>query len=286
MKKFIFVLLLCLGSAMLFATEKENFSFPKIKDCELKVTEDVYTPANLWDHINGGADLYIRYGFVDLRLADYKNAEGITVHAEIYRHNSSLNAYGIYASERSPDYQFIEIGGQAYIGEGILNFFNGNCYVKLFAYDESAGVPDALKKVGMSIVEAMDQETGLPELLSVFPKAGKLPHTDKYIAKKFLGNDFLYNAFSIDYEEGYSLFLIEGADADEILKMVTSYLELTKQQIDLDQKSAFIIEDPYNGNIPVILSDQYFIGILNGNDCQNAKPGLDELYHNLKASKK
>ena len=282
----MFLLLLILLPAMLFAAEKEFANFPKIKDWDLKVSSDVYTPKNLWDFMNGGADLYIKYGFVDLHLAEYHNSDGATIQAEVYRHSSSTNAYGIYASERSPGYQFIELGGQAYIGEGILNFFSGAYYVKLLSIGEEGAAPNALKKVGKSLVKALDQKNELPELLSVFPEKGKSPYSDKFVAKKFLGNDFLNNAFSADYEEGYSLFLIKGADADEILKMVASYLEFAKQNTEPAKNSTFVIADHYNGNIPVVIVDRYLLGVLNGAASQNAKQGLEKLSKNIKSLKK
>ena len=282
MKMYIFLLLFSLSPAMMFAAEKEFINFPEIKDWDLKVSDDVYKQKNLWDFMNGGADLYIKYGFVDLHLAEYHNSDGETIQAEVYRHSSGVNAYGIYATERSPGYQFIDLGGQAYIGEGMLNFFSGAYYVKLLSIGEESAAPDALKKVAKSLVGALDQKNELPELLSVFPEKGKSPYADKYIAKKFLGNDFLNNAFSADYEEGYSLFLIKGADADEILKMVTSYLEFAKQNTEPVKNAAFVIKDPYNGDISVVMVDRYLLGVLNGAASQNAKQGLEKLGDNIK----
>ncbi|KAA3661867.1 MAG: hypothetical protein DWQ10_03665 [Calditrichaeota bacterium] len=280
MKKYILLLLLILLPAILFATEFANF--PKIKGWELKVSDDVYTPENLWDFMNGGADLYNKYGFIELHLADYRSADGMTISAEVYRHSSSVNAYGIYASERSPDYQFLELGGQAYIGDGILNFCSGTYYVKLFADGEGDKAVNALKKVAGSLVEALDQKNSLPELLSVFPKKGKAAYTEKYTAKKYLGHKFLNNAFSAEYEEGYSLFLIQSADAGEIMKTAVAYLKFAKQKTKPVTDSMFVIKDPYSGDIPVVIADRYLIGILNGAESGNAKLGLEKLGDNVK----
>ena len=148
---------------------KDPVDFPELKGWDLKVSEDMYTPANLWDLINGAAESYLAYDFIDLSLADYKNQSGVTIHAEVYRHSSLNNAFGIYASERSPDYNFIDIGGQAYLDEGILNVFSGLFYVKLYSTDENEAVQGALKTVGEAIIEALDQGNAMPELISLFP---------------------------------------------------------------------------------------------------------------------
>ena len=52
---------------------KDPVDFPELKGWDLKVSEDMYTPANLWDLINGAAESYLAYDFIDLSLADYKN---------------------------------------------------------------------------------------------------------------------------------------------------------------------------------------------------------------------
>lgn len=283
MKKNILILILSFGSTLLFASERPFEGFPEIRFWDLKVSPDVYTPENLWDYINGGADLYIKYGFTKLHLAEYSTADGITVQAEIYQHNSEINAYGIYATERSPEYQFIKLGGQAYIGDGFLNFFNGNCYVKLFTSEEGSSGSRVLKKVATSIVKAMGQKSDLPEEFSVFPKKQRVSYTDKFTAKQYLGNHFLNNVYSADYEDGYTLFLIESTNLNEISKIVSSYLEFTKQNLDPAENSIFIIKDPYNGDIPSVIFGRYLLGILNGAASQSAKENLEILMKNVHA---
>ena len=264
---------------------KDPVDFPELKGWDLKVSEDMYTPANLWDLINGAAESYLAYDFIDLSLADYENQSGVTIHAEVYRHSSLNNAFGIYASERSPDYNFIDIGGQAYLDEGILNVFSGLFYVKLYSTDENEAVQEALKIVGKAIIEALDQGNAMPELISLFPGNGRLPYSDQYIAQNFIGFDFLHSAFTAGYEEGYRLFVIKGKDANEILKMVRSYLEFTKQELNPSVESAFIIKDPYNGSVPVIISENYLLGILEGPGNKKARSGLGELERNLRSMK-
>jgi hypothetical protein len=284
MKNLKYLLLLTLMPFTLMANGSDSVEFPKLKGWKLKVSGDVYTPGNLWDLINGAAELYLAYDFVDLHLADYKNkSAGITVHAEVYRHSSLNNAYGIYSSERSPNYSFLDIGGQTYIDEGILNSFSGQFYVKLYSTDEGEAVQESLKKIGEELIKALDTGSDLPGPAGVFPEEGRLPYSVQYIAKDFLGFDFLHSAFMADYEESYKLFIIVGKDSSEILEMVKSYLKFTKQEIDISSNSAFIIEDRYNGHIPVVISGKYLIGIQDGADNDKAKISLAELAENVKS---
>ena len=272
-------LLLC--TLNLSAADTKAVSFPEVEGWELKVSDLVYTPGNLWDLINGAAEGYLAYDFVDLHLADYTNGTGVTVHAELYRHSTMNNAYGIYSSERSPEYNFIELGAQGYLDEGVLNYCTGPFYVKMYSTDEGEQVKEALQKVGKAVFKELDEGNQLPGLIAIFPEEGRLPYTEHYIAENFIGFDFLHSAFTAEYDEGYKLFMIKGKDPEGIRAMLDPYLAFTKQDIDLSKNHSFTIKDPYNGNIPVILKDNYLVGILDGQESPASKEKLEKLAASL-----
>jgi hypothetical protein len=266
-----------LASGTCMAADTDAVSFPDVKDWNLNVLPDVYTPGNLWDLINGAAESYLSYDFVDLHLGDYENASGTVIHAEVYRHSTPVNAYGIYTAERSPEYKFVGIGAQGYLEEGVLNFLSGQFYIKLYSTDSGTKVQEALQKIGQKISGHLEQENSLPELLKLFPSSGQLPYADQYIRENFIGFDFLHSAFTVGYEGGFKLFVIQGKDADEILEMAKQYLAFTKQDIDPADASALTFKDPYNGDIPAIIAGRYMAGIINGSENENASTLLEEL---------
>ncbi|MCK4854088.1 MAG: hypothetical protein KAT31_07495 [Bacteroidales bacterium] len=283
MKRYIIMMisLATLASSPYLAAENGTVSFPDVKDWQLSVSTDVYTPGNLWDLINGAAESYLSYDFVDLHLGDYENTSGTVIHAEVYRHSTPVNAYGIYTAERSPEYKFVRIGAQGYLEEGVLNFLAGQFYVKLYSTDSGTEVQEALQKIGQKISRHLDQEDGLPELLKLFSSSGQLPYSDQYIRENFIGFDFLHSAFTVGYEGGYKLFVIQGKDADEILEMAKKYLAFTKQDIDPASETALTFKDPYNGDIPAILTGSYMAGIIDGSDNEDARTLLEELVEAL-----
>ena len=259
------------------ATKNEAVSFPEVKDWNLTVIPDVYTPANLWDLINGAAESYLSYDFIDLHLGDFEHASGTVIHAEVYRHSSAVNAYGIYTAERSPEYQFVEIGVQGYLEEGVLNFLDGQFYVKLYSTDSGTEIQDALQKIGQKISGHLEQEDGLPELLSVFPETGQLPYSDQYIRENFIGFEFLHSAYTVEYEGGFKLFVIQGKDAAEIQDMAKQYLAFTKQEIDPASVSELTFKDPYNGDIPAIILGSFLAGIIDGSENEKARSLLEQM---------
>lgn len=259
----------------------DEVSFPKLKGWRLDVSSKVYTPDNLWDLINGAAESYVSYDFVDLHLADYKNKAGTTIHAELYRHSSTENAFGIYSSERSAEYSFIPVGIQGYLDEGVLNFFTGQFYVKLYSTDSGEDVQESLKLIAEALSGHIGHNNEWPGLLAAFPPEGKLENMDHYTRENFIGFNFLHSAFTAEYEGGYKLFIISGKDRNEMLDMVRAYLKFTKQDIDPEQESSFTITDKYNGDIPVVLIGTYMAGIIEGADSEEAKKKLNQLVENL-----
>jgi hypothetical protein len=159
----------------------------------------------------------------------------------------------------------------------VFNFLAGQFYIKLYSTDSGEEIQDALQKIGQKISGNLDQEVGLPELLSVFPETGQLPYSDQYIRENFIGFDFLHSAFTVGYEGGFKLFVIQGKSAEEIQEMAKQYLAFTKQDIDPASVSEMTFKDPYNGDIPAILSGNYLIGIIDGSDNEKARFLLEQL---------
>jgi len=112
--------------------------FPAIPGWRLTGQPRVYSPANLWDFIDGAAESYLAYSFVDLQVGEYVGPESVAVRVELYRHADRDNAFGIYSMERAPDYSFIKVGAQGYQEEGILNFLTGRYYAKLSTHQKGS----------------------------------------------------------------------------------------------------------------------------------------------------
>jgi len=252
-----------------------------MKGWKLVVSSDVYTPGNLWDLINGAAESYISYDFVDLHLADYQDKEGMEIHTEVYRHSSPNNAFGIYSSERSPEYNFQDLGTQGYLDEGVLNFVTGQFYVKLYSTGSDDGIQESLLEIGRSVSDHLEQENEWPHLLTLFPVDGKREHTDHYVRENFIGLNFLHSAFTAEYDGDYRLFVIKGRDKEEIFDMVSAYLAFTKQEINYKKETSFIIKDRYNGDIPVVLTGSFMAGVIDGADNEAAIKNLQLLVNNL-----
>ena len=95
----------------------------EIKGWKVTSGPQFFEPQNLWEYINGQAEMYLDYGFELVATAVYTTLDGVRSMAiEIYRMQSPKHAFGIYAAERSPRDTYIKMGVQGYLSENVLNF--------------------------------------------------------------------------------------------------------------------------------------------------------------------
>ena len=161
-KHFGIILGLLLGSATASRADEAGGLFPPVEGWKMIPGAMVYTADNLWDIIDGAAEVFLSYGFVDLHIAEYENASGTDVRVEAYRHTSCANAFGIYAQERKPEYHFITVGTQGYIEENVLNFLCGVYYVKISSHRRGKEGLDAMRLLARKVEEHLKQERRWP----------------------------------------------------------------------------------------------------------------------------
>lgn len=258
MKKTILAsLCLALFSFSAFAQE---FTFPDLKGFKKITKYPVYLPENLWDFINGAADTYLALGFIDLHVAEYKKGKEV-IKLEIYRHRDNTMAFGIYASERSSAYNFIDIGSQGYVVDGVLNFFKGSYYVKVRTNSEKPKTLLAEESLARSVEGLLTGENELPAILSLFPEEGKKANEETFVNESVLGHQFLNKAFRAVYQAGnetFSIFLIKSNSAEETLKTAVSYLAVGNMEPN-PSETRYVFTDGYNGTVFLAWKDDILV---------------------------
>ena len=223
--------------------------FPELRKYRISSEYPVYTPADLWDYINGAADGYLALGFIDLNIREYKRGK-TTIKAEIYRFGDDTRAFGIYSMERAPGYNFIPVGVQGYNEDGALNFYKDRYYVKIMSHSGSVKVNAAMVELAGLISSRIEGKSEFPALLGLFPAEGRLKNEETYILESVLGHDFLRGAFRVAYEvEGdrFDIHLFNSEDMGEIVSM-TSRLAGDAWSAD-EPVFKYAFEDGFNGVI-------------------------------------
>jgi hypothetical protein len=239
----------------------QEFVAPQLDGYKLVTNYPVFGPENLWDFINGAADNYLAYGFVDLHVAEYKKGKNV-IKLEVYRHSNNIMAFGIYSTERSPSFRYMNLGAQGYIADGAINFFKGNYYVKIRTYSKSEKTLISTESLALKVSNMLSGDTKMPVVLSQFPETGKKVNEETYINESVLGHKFLNKAFRAMYEVGsdnFSIFIMENNSPEEAKKSVDAYLSATGMEPVDTGSGKYMLKDGYNGTIFMASKDNQIV---------------------------
>ena len=239
----------------------QDLSLPELQGYKKITKYPVYVPENLWDFINGAADNYLSYGFVDLHVAEYKKGKNI-IKLEVYRHSDNTMAFGIYSSERSPSFRFVNLGAQGYITGGSINCFKGNYYVKIRTFSKSEKTLQAAESLALRVTNMLEGESKMPDAISQFPESSRKVNEETFINESVLGHKFLNKAYKANYEIGsdnFSIFILENNSPADAWKTAEAYLMATGIEASESSAGKYLLNDGYNGTIFLAWKDDTIV---------------------------
>ncbi|MGD9076239.1 MAG: hypothetical protein PVJ69_13570 [Desulfobacteraceae bacterium] len=265
------------------------------KDAESPGWQAVSSPQffeaqNLWEYINGQAEMYIDYGFHLVVTLEYRSMDGTRSMAiEIFQMKNPKHAFGIYAAERSFDDRPINIGGQGYIGENVLNFWKAQYYVKLTSFQVSSDTKEILMMLASVIAAKIKGTYSEPELFACFPKENRVQMSERFIPKNFLGQSFLENGYRVEYKKGgnsYQVFLVKNVSrekAEEAFAKYEDFLKSQNEKISLLEKDDYQVIFGEGEKGKAIFQYGFFVGgILNKEDLSEAERVIEIIVQKLK----
>ena len=210
----------------------EAFSLPGDGDLPgwSRTTEpEAYGADDLWEYINGQADFFVEYGFVQVDTAEYQDDEtsGSAV-LEVYRMGRPQEAFGIFAAERTQEDRSAEIGAGAYVGTNVLGFWQEKYYVKLTSFEEGSEVEGLLLSLAEEISARLPGGGGDLEQLSLFPDEGRVEASDRFIPRNFLAQAYLTDTYRADYiidGEPVQVFFMETSSPEEAQSRFDQFAE-------------------------------------------------------------
>ena len=162
------------------------------------VGEPAFYGENLFEYIDGGAEVYHQYQFAGLVHQKYHVGD-VELTVDIYDMGNALNAFGIYASERAPGYNYVAIGAEGYLNDPVLNFLQGSFYVKLSAAGKTARSARVLDSAARNISAKIGTGKTLPAALALFPASARVPRSERFVRTSPLGHDYLAPMYQVDY---------------------------------------------------------------------------------------
>jgi len=247
---------------------------PKIEWWYVNEDVEVFGPDNLYNRINGAAPGFILFNFKELTVFEYNYSLQIEMEnppeppyitIQVYRHATADDAFGIYASERPSQTNFLTVGTEGYQEGSMLNFFVDNLYVKIESPSIGESIEKDIRQIAHEFAQNVNSQSLFPKVLQKFPVENKIAHSELYIPVGYLGHDFLNNAFTANYElsgKKYQLFIIDAETAEQAKAILSKYLQFSKQKIKL-REGRLTINDRFNGNVECQWKGKYIWGIVN-----------------------
>ena len=115
-----------LASALPSASWGQHGNLPPAVEGWVRVDSGVtYEGTDLYLLIDGGADLFLEYGFVRVLSAEYTAPPDASVATELYEMESPAAAYGIFTSFTTGTGSPVSVAQDAILGEGYCIFWKG-----------------------------------------------------------------------------------------------------------------------------------------------------------------
>jgi len=234
--KLIFVL--CFYSMILFCQES---SIPKITNDDFKnieiTREDYFNDGSLWGYMNGGADLYLEYGF-DKLLVEEVVIDGEEIKIEVFKMNNHNAAFGIYSLKhyKCNDTRADQI--LSCITNYQYQIVLSNFYISIINNTSSEKAKNISRQIADKFVKIIHQKD--------YPFPGFLQN--ELILKNINNSQFMYSRLGISngHEEWEEIF--EDLDDYLILKIPVVFEgeKFTVIQIEMNDADVSKIITEYN----------------------------------------
>jgi hypothetical protein len=245
-----------------FLFVKATGFFPDIDNWN-KQEVKTYSGNNLFDYINGAAETYVKYNFIEMRMLNYvKEKNYITV--EVYRHLNTENALGIYKTERPSMPVLIDCGYEGYMVHGGINFCNDSFYIKISYNLNSNESKETALVIASLLSDQINTNPSLPNIYSIFEKQNMINGSEHFIADAYLGYHFFNNAYTITYQVSgnqYESFIIKFPDNKALRKTLKVYLSAVNAPKKLSKQLSFTLIDPNSGMISFCISGNMLQGL-------------------------
>ena len=249
-----------------------------------------FNKKTLFNHINGQAELFLKYGYQKSAFAIYQNKKNTEnqIDLDIYDMGNVLQAFGVFSRFRTEDRPG-GFGLDSYLDERSAFFYQGKFFVLIQTTEPN---PDLLKQWATMISKRIPGPSSPPMEIRYFPpdhlKAGSI----QYYSESLLGHHFLKRGFQGAYLSGnkeFQLFLAIFGNSQEAVKAIGAYKDYLSSRGKVSTgvprafgPNAFKGEDPYKGKIIGLQKGAYLLGAVGFEREKEAEELLAEFVKNMK----
>ncbi len=238
MRRVMLLILLLFLTSFLSAQSKNSLSgewkqlLPDSIDGWQRIAADeIYQANNLYEFLDGGAEVYLQYGFRRLIHRIYRRNNGPDILLDFFDMGNCDNAYGLFLQQSvDSDSTF---GQGSYYAQGYLLFWKNRYLITILALQETPQSKRAVFDLARQIDNRIQPPCPLPALPSKLPLKKQIKHSLRFFHTYF----WLRRAFNLPeknifritdsvkvalarYSDGTTLALIAYPEAKQALKVM------------------------------------------------------------------
>ncbi len=163
------------GLAMFFPEKSEAGDWNPVDTVQVFVGQDLY------ELINGGAEIYHEYGFNRVAAREYTNGDK-SIMVELFEMTDALSTYGMYSFKTGKSGEDVSVGNEGLLSDYYLNFREGKYLVTVTGYDSETATVQGLIRVSNEIAERIKGIEDVPEdMLAMLEPEGLVERSVVYI---------------------------------------------------------------------------------------------------------
>ena len=116
---------------------------------------EIYVGDTLFELINGGAEVYHRFGFVQALATQYSDSEDRSISLEVFEMGDLEGARKIYTDKTGGSGEPLVIGDEALSEDYSLNFRSGRFLVTITGFDSEEQTTDGILELARAVAEEL-----------------------------------------------------------------------------------------------------------------------------------
>ncbi len=181
MKTGVFLIIVLTLGALIMDEAKADLTalLPvNIDGWKVSAKDQIYNRDNLYDYINGGAELYLSFGFKNVISRTYSKSGQPNIIVDIFDMVTSRDAFGVFSISRETVDKTFGQGSQ--YTEGLLLFWKNNYYVSILSSPETAESKKAVFNLARKIESSVPEEGPLPQIVALLPNQSLVRESIRY----------------------------------------------------------------------------------------------------------
>ncbi len=162
----------------------------KLNGWKIEGEDQVYNENNLYEYINGGAELFLSYKFQKGVSRIYSAPEQPDIIIDIFDMANSANAFGVFSHSREQIDSTFGQGSQ--YTAGLLLFWKDRYYVSILASPETEESKRAVFKLARIIDQAIDKKGPVPNILKLIPQDSLVEESIRYFRHYIWLNSYYF----------------------------------------------------------------------------------------------